>query len=185
MQLGYFTTCKRSHLLHICINILDNPAHPSFTEAGMDTAPKSTTRNTGSGQEKPNQESLLPSVMSQGTPPRKTLQEYRGSLLFLGGSWPLQVKVASLTAEEFRDSGLHPQGLRTGRYAMVVFWRISHTCSLSVQPSLSLDAESIVWLLEHVGTGPRRARTPAAGKGRRGRAGTRRWSQRRAGVLWI
>lgn len=36
--------------------------------------------------------------MSQGTPPRNTLQEYRGSLLFRGGSWPLQVNVASFTA---------------------------------------------------------------------------------------
>lgn len=44
----------------------------------------------------------LPSVMSQGTPPRKTLQEYRGSLLFLGGSWPLQVNVASFTADGSR-----------------------------------------------------------------------------------
>jgi hypothetical protein len=38
--------------------------------------------------------------MSQGTPPRKTLQENSGFLLFLGGSCPLQVNVASFTADK-------------------------------------------------------------------------------------
>lgn len=45
---------------------------------------------------------VVPSVMSQGTPPRNTLQENSGFLLFLGGSCPLQVKVASFTADNTR-----------------------------------------------------------------------------------
>ena len=37
----------------------------------------------------------LPSVISQGTPPKNTLQEYVGFLCTLGGNCPLHVHVAS------------------------------------------------------------------------------------------
>ena len=38
--------------------------------------------------------------MSQGTPPTKTFWEYTGFLWVRGGSCPLHVQVASLTAEK-------------------------------------------------------------------------------------
>ena len=44
------------------------------------------------------------SVMSHGTPPRNTLQLYKGFFVFLGGSCPTQVHVASLLAETISSS---------------------------------------------------------------------------------
>lgn len=104
---------------------------------------------------------LLPSVMSQGTPPRKTLQEYRGSLLFLGGSWPLQVKVASFTAEEFTETvGTREQRMNNG----CVLRRLSY-----LQPVYAAEPPSQCWRYHRAGRAPQHQATgsqPASdGKG--------------------
>lgn len=124
--------------------------------------------------------------MSQGTPPRNTLQEYSGSLLFRGGSWPLQVNVASFTAADWSSKSVLPCSHHNYHMFKNIRTELQiGTCSLPVQAGLPLDTKQVIWRVEHVSTGPWRASTPAARDSRGGGAGTGWWSQGGARVLWV